>query len=917
MTLNVTWVNQPPQGTSKAVTLLENQSYAFAAGDFGFSDPHDTPPDALLAVKISTLPAAGGLTDNGAAVGLGQYVPVGDINSGELVFTPAEYASGAAYASFTFQVQDNGGTANNGVDLDPLPKTMTVNVTPVGYVMGRYVVYHDSAWDGNATEAGPQDDSAIAPDKQALLPGQTASFANYTSYSKGINGIIIDLQDPGNAAAINPADFQFRVGNDSNPSDWSAAPAPSQIATWTLADGLTRVEIIWPDHDPLGLLPQPQTIAGEWLEVAVLATADTNLLQPDVFCFGNAIGETGDSTTNAYVNATDEIGARINPASYGNPASITDVYDFNRDQRVDATDEIIARDNPTAYGNALNLISFPLSAAQIQAQNVTAGPLGETGGPLTVIAGQSFSVTEHSPVGTVVGTVLATDTGAPPLVLSYAITAGNEAGVFAIDPATGQITVANMLLLDYRRLPQCDLTVQASDNGVPPQSASAVVTINLIEVPAVVTVGNLDLLPNTPDQVRQIMVSGGEYVAGLTFNISVGNGLDADAPRITGVDIIGTAAEPTIFYGNNTGQVDPNGAPGPYAEYETAQTTTNAELVPADGVLANVTFDTTGFTAGTWALVLADPGGVATDFAGVTPVINNGEITVDPSATWSFAGTTGLDSQNDMPPGMQVNGMTFSSDAGAFVLSGNSVDFGGEIVNNSLATETIALPLALTGNNCTLDAAAGNLQISGDISQGGGIVKTGAGTAVLSGTNTYAGSTTVLEGTLQVPSSDALAPGTALIVGSGAEFLFGSSLGGQPLQVASPAGGVTFASSSVSAAAVSAASGTGDHVRALRASAPVVQPGPRLDVTTVCGPENRSVQAAAPGPGPEFLGRAAAWAGLCEQRAANCPVSECSTLSGAMVDVVLLQWSSGDLETSSTSDFVVGLVDLWLNSYCY
>ena len=35
------------------------------------------------------------------------------------MFTPAANANGAAYASFTFQVQDDGGTANGGVDLDP------------------------------------------------------------------------------------------------------------------------------------------------------------------------------------------------------------------------------------------------------------------------------------------------------------------------------------------------------------------------------------------------------------------------------------------------------------------------------------------------------------------------------------------------------------------------------------------------------------------------------------------------------------------------------------------------------------------------------------------------------------------------------------------------------------------------------
>ena len=35
-------------------------------------------------------------------------------------------ANGAGYASFTFQVQDDGGIANGGVDLDQSPNTMTV-----------------------------------------------------------------------------------------------------------------------------------------------------------------------------------------------------------------------------------------------------------------------------------------------------------------------------------------------------------------------------------------------------------------------------------------------------------------------------------------------------------------------------------------------------------------------------------------------------------------------------------------------------------------------------------------------------------------------------------------------------------------------------------------------------------------------
>ena len=61
----------------------------------------------------------------------GQFVSVADINAGLLVFTPAANANGTGYASFTFQVQDDGGTANGGVDLDQSANTLTINVTSV------------------------------------------------------------------------------------------------------------------------------------------------------------------------------------------------------------------------------------------------------------------------------------------------------------------------------------------------------------------------------------------------------------------------------------------------------------------------------------------------------------------------------------------------------------------------------------------------------------------------------------------------------------------------------------------------------------------------------------------------------------------------------------------------------------------
>src|SRR5581483_9845757 len=129
ITINVVAVNDPPQGTAGAVNLASGVSYVFTAANFRFTDPNDNPANHFLAMKITTLPAVGTLSDNGVAVAAGQFVSITDINAGNLVFTPGANASGNNYASFTFQVQDDGGTLNGGVDTDPTPRLMTLNYT--------------------------------------------------------------------------------------------------------------------------------------------------------------------------------------------------------------------------------------------------------------------------------------------------------------------------------------------------------------------------------------------------------------------------------------------------------------------------------------------------------------------------------------------------------------------------------------------------------------------------------------------------------------------------------------------------------------------------------------------------------------------------------------------------------------------
>jgi hypothetical protein len=224
-------------------------------------------------------------------------------------------------------------------------------------VTGRHVFYNRSKFDGDNAAADMLDDQAIAVDKRALLPGETAQFANYTSYSRGINGVMIDVA--GLLGEVSPADFRFRVGNTNASSTWATASAPASVSVRRGAglNGADRVTIVWPDA----------VIYNQWLEVTLRSNATTGLPRDEVFYFGNAIGETGDSASNALVNASDILAARDNPRGPLTLAAIDNPHDFNRDRLVTATDVILARDHVTSPFSALRRITPEVALAAVAA----------------------------------------------------------------------------------------------------------------------------------------------------------------------------------------------------------------------------------------------------------------------------------------------------------------------------------------------------------------------------------------------------------------------------------------------------------------------------------------------------------------------------------------------------------------------
>ena len=115
--------NSAPTAAHNTVTMAEDGRYEFSATDFGF---HDTNlADALVSVRIVTVPAAGVLALDGTDVTLNQVVTKTRIDDGDLTFTPATGGSGDNYASFTFKVNDgtvdSAGAYRMRIDVTPTP----------------------------------------------------------------------------------------------------------------------------------------------------------------------------------------------------------------------------------------------------------------------------------------------------------------------------------------------------------------------------------------------------------------------------------------------------------------------------------------------------------------------------------------------------------------------------------------------------------------------------------------------------------------------------------------------------------------------------------------------------------------------------------------------------------------------------
>ncbi len=248
-------------------------------------------------------------------------------------------------------------------------------------------------------------------------------------------------------------------------------------------------------------------------------------------------------------------------------------------------------------------------------------------------------------------------------------------------------------------------------------------------------------------------------------------------------------------------------------------------------------------------------GGVAPDAVGDTAVLG--------AAVSNGTATITLDAART------VSSLTFSpGTGGSYDLSGSGASSlqlanSGSSASISVASGASAIdaPVVL-GDNLNVTAAGGTgLTITGPISEIGGsrsLTLSGGGSLILSGTNTYTGSTIVSAGTLLINSANALAGGGSLTIGAGGTFIFDPSVAGsgatssQVLLV--PIAADVSASGGVAAPALASASHWAGHALVQNESPSPPAPLPKGEGSDLPSPP-------APLPKGEGSSRKLAWLG--------------------------------------------------------
>lgn len=415
------------------------------------ADPDDD--DVELTYQITTATANGTIRLDGTALGVNDTFTQDDIDTGRVTYD--HDGSETVSDSFAFTLSDGG---EDGAISDS--GTFNITVTPVNdaptltsFAAVADTTNEDTQVEITFAELTAQGDEADVDGTvdafvvKSVTSGTLkigTSAATATAWASGTN----DTIDGTNHAYWTPA------LNANGTLDAFAVVAQDNLGAESTGNVTVQVSVT-----PVNDLP---TIGG----------TDTGAVTEDVDPDIDGLLETAGSLTISDPDSGE---------SSFQAGTINGTYG---DLTIDAATGVVSVAGALDYESSINhSITIRASSTDgsfsVRAFTISVIDLNDNAPVIT--PGQTLGVREDAANGTSVGTAVATDVDTVGSLQGWAILGGNTDGIFAIDSATGEITITDNTNLDYETTPVYTLTLTVSD-GVN-SSAPETVTINITVTP--------------------------------------------------------------------------------------------------------------------------------------------------------------------------------------------------------------------------------------------------------------------------------------------------------------------------------------------------------------------------------------------------------------------------------------------------
>jgi uncharacterized delta-60 repeat protein len=470
VTVNLTDVNEAPSiAAAQSFSIAENSAVGAQVGTVVATDPDTTAPNNTLNFSIVSGNPSNPFSINSAGV-----ITVTNVAALDFETNP----------TFTLQVKVTDGGGLN-VTQPVTVKLTDVNETPTITANQSFTIAENLA-------ASSQVGTVVAFDPDLTAPNNTLSF----SIVGGIPSNPFSINSAGVITVSNTAALDF----ETNP-------------TFTLQVKVT---------DGGGLnVTQPVTVSLTDVNETPTITANQSFTIAENLAAGSQVGTVAASDPD-HTAPNNTLSFSIVSGNPSNPFSINSAG-------------VISVSNSAA----LNFEATQTFTLQVKVTDSGAGSLNSTQAVVinltdvnetpSITSGQTFSINENSPNTTAIGTVIASDPDSsvtPNGTKTFSLVT-NPQNAFAINAATGVITVAKSSVLDFETTPTFTVSVKVTDGGSPALSATQDVTINLNDVnePPVIPANQTFSIPENSlanTAVGTLSASDPEHNT-LTYSIASGS----------------------------------------------------------------------------------------------------------------------------------------------------------------------------------------------------------------------------------------------------------------------------------------------------------------------------------------------------------------------------------------------------------